>query len=236
MTHPAANAAVLWTGGKDSALALHEARQDGCRVRCLVTFAPPEADFLAHPISFMKLQAEALALPHLLWPVREPFDESYEAGLHWLKAAMGIDTVITGDIAEVAGQPNWIRERSRPVGMNVLTPLWGCDRLGLLQRLLALQFRVIFSCVKTRWLTTQWIGRELDHEVLASLHALGNQSGLDLCGEEGEYHTLVTDAPDFNRRVRLGAFRVRERADLAYLEIERAELADKQCAPMQTCA
>ena len=77
MTSPTTNAAVLWTGGKDSALALHEARQAGCRVRGLVTFAPPEPDFLAHPIAFMKLQAAALALPHWLWPVHEPFHESY---------------------------------------------------------------------------------------------------------------------------------------------------------------
>ena len=210
----AANAAVLWTGGKDSVLALHEAQENGCRVRCLVTFAPPEPDFLAHPVTFMKLQAEALALPHFLWPVHEPFAESYEAGLRWLKETMDIDTVITGDIAEVGGSPNYIRERSRPVGINVMTPLWGRDRLALLQRLLAAGFKVVFSCVKTRWLNVGWIGRELDNETIAALRALREQNGLDLCGEEGEYHTLVTDAPEFKRRLHLGAFRVREREEL----------------------
>lgn len=223
----AANAAVLWTGGKDSVLALHEARQAGHRVCCLVTFAPPETDFLAHPVAFMKLQAEALDLPHFLWPVREPFAESYEAGLRWLKTTMNIGTVITGDIAEVGGSPNWIRERSRPAGMNVLTPLWDRDRLALLQQLLAEKFKVIFSCVKKRWLAAGWIGRELNHETIAELRALREQNGLDLCGEEGEYHTLVTDAPDFRRRLHLGAFRVRERKELAYLEMEPAQLEDK---------
>lgn len=227
MDHATPNAAVLWTGGKDSALALHEARRDGCRVRCLVTFAPPEPDFLAHPLAFMQLQAEALALPHFLWPVREPFHEGYEAGLRWLKEAKGIDTVITGDIAEVGGHPNWIRERSRPVGMRVITPLWGRDRSALLQRLLTLRFNVVFSCVNTRWLAADWVGRELDPSAIAGLGAVHARNGLDLCGEEGEYHTLVTDAPDFNRRLHLVASRVRERDDLAYLEIDRAELADK---------
>lgn len=227
MNHPP-NAAVLWTGGKDSALALHEARLDGCRVRCLATFAPPEPDFLAHPLPFMKLQAEALGLPHFLWQVREPFHESYEAGLRWLKETLGIDTIITGDIAEVGGNPNWIRERSRPVGMRVITPLWGRDRIDLLQRLLAMHFKVVFSCVKTRWLSAQWIGRELDDAAIVDLCSLREQNGLDVCGEEGEYHTLVLDAPQFNRRLRLGAFRVREREDLAYLEIGRAEVAGEQ--------
>jgi diphthine-ammonia ligase len=232
MTTPAANpvaahAAVLWTGGKDSALALHEARRNGCRVRCLVTFAPPEPDFLAHPVSVMKLQAEALGLPHFLWPVRAPFAESYEAGLCGLNETMHIDTVITGDLAEVGGAPNWIRERSRPAGMNVLTPLWGRDRLTLLRQLLAAGFEVIFSCTKTRWLTPAWVGRQLDEPAIAELQALREQNGLDLCGEEGEYHTLVTDTPNFQRRVQFGAVEVRERDALAYLEIDRAELTAK---------
>jgi uncharacterized protein (TIGR00290 family) len=222
------NAAVLWTGGKDSVMALHEARRNGCRVRCLVTFAPPEPDFLAHPIAFMKLQAEALSLPHFLLPVHEPFAESYEAGLHWLKETNGIDTVVTGDIAEVGGSPNWIRERSRPVGMNVITPLWGRDRLTLLQQLLAAEFKVVFSCVKTRWLDAEWIGRELNHKMIAELRALREQNGLDLCGEQGEYHTLVTDAPEFKHGLRLGAFRVHRREELAYLEIEEKKCRIKQ--------
>lgn len=219
---------MLWTGGKDSALALHEAGLNGCRVSCLVTFAPPEGRFLAHPLTFMKLQAEALGLPHFVWPVREPFHESYEAGLRWLMQTMGIDTVITGDIAEVAGDPNWIRERSQAVGMNVLTPLWGRDRAELLHQLLAMQFTSVFSCIKTRWLTAEWIGRELDESAIDNLRLLRKENGLDLCGEEGEYHTLVTDAPEFDRRLHLAAFRVCEREDLAYLEIERAELTDKR--------
>lgn len=218
-----ANAAVLWTGGKDSALALHEAKRRHCQVRCLVTFAPPEPSFLAHPVSFMKLQAEALGLPHWLWPVSEPYAAGYEAGLRWLRDSQGIDTVITGDIAEVGGSPNWIRLRSQPVGMKVLTPLWGRDRLGLLQTLLAEKFRVIFSCVKTRWLDATWVGRELDPAAIAGLRALRELNGLDLCGEEGEYHTLVTDAPGFKHSLPVTGFRVRESAGLAYLEGQTVE-------------
>ena len=62
------NAAMLWTGGKDSSMALYEANQNGYCVRCLVTFAPPEPNFLAHPLSFIKMQAQALALPHYVCP------------------------------------------------------------------------------------------------------------------------------------------------------------------------
>ncbi|HZI30989.1 MAG TPA: diphthine--ammonia ligase [Candidatus Binatia bacterium] len=227
MNASVANAAVLWTGGKDSALALHEAGRNACRARCLLTFAPSAPEFKAHPVAFMKLQAEALNLPHFLWPVREPFAESYEAGLRWLKETMNIDTVITGDIAEVNGSPNWIRERSRPVGMNVMTPLWGRDRLALLEQMLTAGFTTIFSCVKTRWLTSDWVGRELDGQAVNDLRKLREQNGLDLCGEQGEYHTLVMDAPGFKRRLHLNACRIGEDEDLAYLQIDRAELKEK---------
>jgi len=146
--------------------------------------------------------------------------------LRWLKETIGVDTVITGDIAEVAGHPNWIRQRARPVGMRVMTPLWGRERIELLQRLLAMRFKVVFSCIKTRWLTADWVGRELDAAAIERLRLLREKNGLDLCGEEGEYHTIVTDAPGFRRRLRLGAARVREREDLAYLETDGAELTE----------
>jgi len=218
-------AAVLWTGGKDSSLALHEAAREGCDIRCLVTFAPVNPEFLAHPPAFLKLQAESMELPHHLVTVEEPFERSYEAGLRRLREEMGIGTVITGDIAEVGGNPNWVRERSRPVGMRVHTPLWGRDRLALLEELLARGFRVIFSCVDTRRLGAEWVGRELDEAAIAALRGIRERNGLDLCGEEGEYHTLVTDGPAFTRAIRIRSHATRTRGTLAYMEIREMELA-----------
>ncbi|HUZ08331.1 MAG TPA: hypothetical protein VMV89_12710, partial [Candidatus Paceibacterota bacterium] len=176
---------MLWTGGKDCSLAFYEAGRDGYDVRCLVTFAPLSPNFLAHPPDFIKMQAQALALPHYILPISEPFEKSYETALVRLRDEMGICMVITGDIAEVNGSPNWIRERSRPVGMKVHTPLWGRDRLTLLRQQLASGFKVVFSCVNTRWLTAGWVGRELDDAAIADLRSVRDRTGLDLCGEEG---------------------------------------------------
>ena len=201
MVDPMENVAILWTGGKDSSMALYEAGQNGYCVRCLVTFAPPAKDFLAHPLAFIKMQAQALALPHYVLPITAPFKKSYETSLRRLRDEIGIDCVVTGDIAEVNGNPNWIRERSRPVGMSVHTPLWGRDRNTLLRQLLDRGFKALFSCVKTRVLNEKWIGRELNDSTIAKLHVIRKRTGLDLCGEEGEYHTLVVDGPQFKRGV-----------------------------------
>lgn len=169
---------MLWTGGKDCSLALCEAGRDDYDVRCLVTFAPLNPKFLAHPPVFIKMQAQALALPHYILSISEPFEKSYETALCKLRDEMGINTAITGDIAEVGGSPNWIRERSRSVGMNVHTPLWGRDRLALLQQQLANGFKVIVSCVNTRWLAAGWVDRELDESAIADLRRFATGTAL----------------------------------------------------------
>lgn len=219
MSDPLQNAAMLWTGGKDSAMALHEAMGSGYRIRCLVTFAPPNPDFLAHPLGLIKLQAQALALPHHILPITAPFDKSYEAGLRRLRDEMDIGCVVTGDIAEVDGNPNWIRERGRPVGLNVHTPLWGRDRNTLLQQLLDRGFKVRFSCVDTRWLNMDWVGRELDATAIDELRSIREQTGLDLCGEEGEYHTMIVDGPCFKQGIDIRSYSKRVSDSLAYMDI-----------------
>jgi len=219
------NAAMLWTGGKDSCLALFEANRSGYAVRCLVTFAPPEPDFLAHPLAFMTLQAKALGMPHHIMPVREPFENGYENHLRAMRDEMGIESVITGDIAEVNGSPNWMRERSRPVGMEVHTPLWGRDRRRLLEDLLSNRFTVRFSCVKKQWLAESWVGRTLDETAIGELQTVREHTGLDLCGEEGEYHTLVTAGPQFSRAIEVQSYSVRANESLAFMEIHQQRLA-----------
>lgn len=218
------SAAMLWTGGKDSALALYEAGYNGFDVRCLVTFAPPQAKFLAHPLGVIELQAEALSLPHHVLTVCAPFEAGYDAALRRLRDELDIHCVVSGDIAEVAGHPNWIRERCRPLGMQVYTPLWGRDRATLLHRLLELGMKVIFSAVDTRWLDVAWVGRQLDSRALAELKVIRKRNGLDLCGEEGEYHTLVTDGPQFARRIAVRSHTRRVADTLAYMGIRNSEL------------
>ena len=220
------NAAMLWTGGKDSSMALYELDQNGYCVRCLVTFAPPEPNFLAHPLGFIKMQAQALALPHYVLPISAPFEKSYETSLCRLRDELGITCVITGDIAEVNGAPNWIRERSRTVGMNVHTPLWKRDRNVLLGQFLDRGFKARFSCVNKRWLDENWIGRELNTSAIVELATIRERTGLDLCGEEGEYHTLVIDGPRFTRGIDICSYSKRLSGSLVYMEIHKSELFD----------
>ena len=69
---------VSWTGGKDSALALHKAERSGIEIVNLVTFAPKGAEFRSHPLNFLNAQAEALGIPYYILNIEQPYDISYE--------------------------------------------------------------------------------------------------------------------------------------------------------------
>jgi len=221
VTHPAV---VLWTGGKDSSLAFYEAKHLGYEVTGLATFVPQAQEFFAHPVSFMKSQSEAIGLPHHTLEIREPFRASYEKAIHSLKTELGIEAVVTGDIAEVEGHPNWIKECSVSSGVDVLTPLWGMNRVDLMNKLLLHRFQIIFSCVKKPWFTIDWLGRELDEACLGDLRTLSAQTGLDICGEQGEYHTLVLNGPFFQKRIRIEKFSKEMKDSLMYLNIQKVSL------------
>lgn len=214
-------AAALWTGGKDCALALLESRRAGLDISELVTFAPPSPRFLAHPLPFMARQAEALGLPHRVMTVAGDAREGYAAAVAALRRE-GFTTLVTGDIAEVEGRPNWMRAVCRGTGVEVATPLWGRKRDELLARLLDSGVEAVFSLVKRPWFTRAWVGRPIDARAVADLTAL--EPAPDPCGENGEYHSLVLAAPGFRRPLRLGPFSVAESGDMMYLELpSRAE-------------
>jgi uncharacterized protein (TIGR00290 family) len=221
--------AVSWSGGKDSSLALYETERSGYRIDCLVTFAPSRERFLAHPLAFIRLQAQAMGLPHLVITVEEPYEQGYENAISSLKQERGIGALVTGDIGEIVGHPaNWMVDRSARCGINLLRPLWHRDRLELLNRLLSLGFKIIFSCVKRTWFTEEWLGLELSRDSIERLCELSERTGVDMCGEQGEYHALVLDGPRFKKSIKMTSFSKRVDDSMMYISSEDIQLADKK--------
>jgi len=143
-------AAIFWTGGKDSCLALYETRLSGYEIKYLITLVPANPNFLAHPINFMKLQSEALQIPHLIIEITEPFKESYIKAFHNLKEKYFIDTLITGDIDEVEGHSNIVKECAEETNLQPFYPLWKKDRKEIMNKFFEYNFQWIFSCFQ-RW-------------------------------------------------------------------------------------
>ena len=219
--------AILWTGGKDSALALYIAEQLGIEIINLCTFAPKDAKFCSHPLKFMSMQAEALGIPHYILNIEEPYDKSYEDHLTYLRETTDISIIITGDISEIGDYPNWINERCKSINCELFLPLWYSNRLKLLETLLKIKFEIIFSYVKEPWFTKHWVGKKLNRQTINELISLKNKKNLDLCGEQGEYHTLVLDSPNFKKKIEISDYSVTSADSAHYLNLKKFSLQTK---------
>jgi uncharacterized protein (TIGR00290 family) len=199
-----------WSGGKDSAMALHALRAAGdCRVAALLTTITEEYDRISmHGVRrvLLERQAESLGLPlHAVLIPPQCINATYEARMKDALAqyfALGVRRVAFGDI--FLEDLRVYREKNlAQVGMQALFPVWKRDTSELAREVVRLGFRAITVCVDPRVLDASFAGRELDASFFADL-----PPGVDPCGENGEFHTFVFDGPIFRTPV---AFRVGEK-------------------------
>ncbi|MDE0555068.1 MAG: hypothetical protein OXI24_12670 [Candidatus Poribacteria bacterium] len=209
-------AVVLWTGGKDSALAF-QVSLNVYDIRRLVCFVPADnRQFYAHPTQLMKLQARKIGLPIEFMPISEPYASSYHQQIEKIRDS-GIEVLITGDISTVGGMPNWIDGVAAGLA-EVYKPLWELDREAILDELVSKEFKVVCSLAYKKYFQSTIAGRYLDLELISEL----KQLPIDPCGEQGEYHTWVLDAPFFKEPVQLEGVRVVEAVEYCYLTYEKA--------------
>ena len=210
-------AAVLWTGGKDCALAYLKAQQAGYNITRLITFTPKNPDFKAHPIHLIEKQVASIGIIHQFIIVEAPLKESYENAIQSLKDNDGIHILVTGDIDEVDGHSNWIEECSKKSRMRVFNPLWKKDRKFLLEELINNHFTFIFSLVKKEFFEKKWVGKQLNSTTISDLQKLN----IDICGENGEYHTMVLNAPFFKHPVKVDTSKIEENEHFYYIKTTR---------------
>ncbi len=192
-----------WSGGKDSAMALHALRaSDDCRIAALLTTITEEYDRISmHGVrrALVERQAESLGLP--LHPVLIPpqcINATYEERMKEALAQHfehGVRRVAFGDI--FLEDLRAYREKNLAlVGMQALFPIWKRDTRELAREFVQMGFRAIAVCVDPRVLDASFAGRELDESFFAEL-----PPGVDPCGENGEFHTFVFDGPVFNKPI-----------------------------------
>lgn len=227
-------AIVLWSGGKDCNLALQLAKNEGYEITALVTFYSKSTEFRAHPKEWMDLQSKSMGITHILLEIEEPFVENYELQLRKLKDQLGITMAVSGDISEVHGSSNWISERAQAIGMKVFLPLWHKDREEVMELLLKFSFEVVLTMVKNPWLNEEFAGRRIDHQLLREFKILGAENGLDLCGEQGEYHTMVLNGPAYRSPISLNNYSITQHEEMVHLsEIELSLNGDYQVPALE---
>ncbi|HVA95245.1 MAG TPA: ATP-binding protein [Candidatus Dormibacteraeota bacterium] len=199
-----------WSGGKDSAMALHALQSaDEFRVTSLLTTVTEQYDRISmHGVrrALLERQAESLGLPlHAVLIPPQCVNTIYEERMRealTLHLARNTRKVAFGDI--FLEDLRVYRERNLAgLGMDALFPIWKRDTRKLAGHFLRMGFRAITACVDPRVLDASFAGRLLDASFFADLPA-----GADPCGENGEFHTFVFDGPGFKTPI---GFRVGEK-------------------------
>jgi predicted ATP pyrophosphatase (TIGR00289 family) len=220
--------AALVTGGKDSALALCKAMNEGHSVAYLVTMIPKRQDswmFHYPNIHLSNLFAEAVGIPH----VKAETSGEKEAELEDLKktlAHLDIEGVISGAIASQY-QKNRIDKICKELGLKSITPLWHQNPKELLEELLALKTETIIVGVYAHGFTQEWIGRKIDRATINALEELNRKYQVSLVGEGGEYETLVLDAPFFKKKIKLVEMEKVWEKESGCLQVRKAVLVAK---------
>lgn len=193
-------AAIFWSGGKDSALALGQILHQGeYQMRYLVvTINEPLGRVSMHGVrvELIEQQAAAIGIPIKWMPLPAATDyTAYETALTELFEKLkgeGIYHVAYGDIF-LEDLRQYRDKHLQQAGMVGLYPLWKQDTLQLAQRVHSIGIKTILVCVDGSKLPPDFAGRLLDNALLAEL-----PQTVDPCGENGEFHTWVFDAPYFN--------------------------------------
>ena len=195
---------VSWSGGKDGYLALQRAVARGGRLAALLTMTEPDgrrSKSHALPLSLVRRQAAALGVPLV---VRGASWDDYEAafldGLAELRGRLDLDLGVFGDI-DLQPHRDWVERVCAEAGLEAVLPLWLEPRRRLLAELFAAGVSATVVVVNGDRLDARFLGRRLDPGLVDELEA----AGVDACGEEGEFHTVVTDAPLFSSPVALPA-------------------------------
>jgi uncharacterized protein (TIGR00290 family) len=216
---------MSWSSGKDSAFALEAARAEGVEVTRLLVTMNGEADRVAmHAVRrlLVEAQAEQLGIPLHAVDLPSPCpNDVYEAKMTAALAAAGADRateVVFGDLfledvrayREAAMEPTTLRPRF---------PLWGRPTAALAREMVDRGVRAVLTCVDPRQLAPEFAGRAFDHDLLDELPA-----GVDPCGERGEFHTFVWDAPGFSSPIDVAVTDVVERDGFVFADVVPAEV------------
>lgn len=196
-------ALFCWSGGKDSAHALYEVRRNKEYeiVALLVTVNEDYDRVSMHGVRriLIEQQVRSIGLPiEEVFVPKSSTNEEYESRMgqtlkRWQRD--GVNTAVFGDIF-LEDLRKYREANLAQIGMKAVFPLWGRDTGELFKSFITLGFKAVVTCVDTKALDKRFIGRTLDEEFLAEL-----PSGVDPCGENGEFHSFVYDGPIFQQPI-----------------------------------
>ncbi|MBO9128110.1 diphthine--ammonia ligase [Bacillus sp. 165] len=200
--------AVAFSGGKDSVMMLHRLMEENqYEIACLITtVTDADQKTTSHKVdtSLLELQAQSIGIPLRKMVMSSftaaEFEEKYGELMTQLKQE-GITKIAYGDLF-LEDVKEYKEELFARHGFSLILPLWKENSKELAESLVSLGYKAMTVCVDTAQLSDSFLGRLLTQEFFEAL-----PPKVDVCGENGEYHSFVYDGPIFSFPVQ---FKVQE--------------------------
>ena len=225
------NVAVLFSGGKDSTMALYNALKSGEDVKYLLSMkSNNDESYMFHVpnIHITDLLSQALDIPLITAQtdgVKEEELEELKLAFEKLKT-LGVEGIYTGALYSVY-QKSRIEKLADEVGLKVISPYWHVNELEYMREIVSLGFKVIISGVFAYGLDESWLGRKIDNQAIDELVKINEKVGINLAFEGGEAETLAIDGPIFKKRINILKDKKEWHLDSGLYIIEEANLEEK---------
>ena len=208
-----------WSGGKDSCFACYKALQAGYKVTHLVNFISKEYKRVSfHGIDgrLIKAQSELARIP--LYQ-KETTPDNYESEFKDAVRSLehyGIKGMVFGDLY-LEEHRQWVERVCKELGIEAVEPLWERNTEELMQDIIDNGFQAVVVSGQEKFIDRELIGRTINKDFLEYLKA---KPDVDICGENGEYHTFVVSGPLFRGRIEITEEEVIRRNGYWFLDIK----------------
>ena len=223
--------AVLFSGGKDSTMAVYAALDAKEDVKYLLSMkSRNDESYMFHVpnIHITDLLAEALDIPIMSVEtdgIKEEELEDLKTAFKNLKD-LGVEAIYTGALYSVY-QKSRIEKLGSEVGLEIISPYWHVDELEYMRKIVALGFKIMICGVAAWGLDESWLGRIIDDETIDELVKLNEKYHVDIAFEGGEAETLAIDGPIFKKRLEILKYKKEWHLDSGVYIIEDATLHEK---------
>ncbi|WP_458456852.1 diphthine--ammonia ligase [Methanobrevibacter sp.] len=224
--------AILFSGGKDSTMALYNALQSNENVRFLLSMkSKNDESYMFHVpnIHLTDLLSEALDIPILSVEtngVKEEELKDLKEAFIELKNS-GVEAIYTGALYSVY-QKSRIEKLADEVGLKSISPYWHVDELEYMRNIVSLGFKIVICGVAAWGLDESWLGRIIDDDVIDELVKLNEKYQVNIAFEGGEAETLAIDGPIFKKRIQILKYEKKWDVDSGVFIIEDAVLEEKK--------
>ena len=216
---------VSWSGGKDSCLACYKAIKMGYKVSYLLNTISNEykrVRFHGIKDTLIQKQAHAIDIPLLqIETTADSYEQEFREAVRGV-IPEGIEGMVFGDI--FLHMREFADKICQELCIQAIEPLCGYNPEEILLDFINSGFEAVIVATQANLLGKEWLGRKLDKSFLEYIKCLKN---VDVCGENGEFHSIVIDGPIFKQRIDIIKSHKILREGYWFLDIQEYQLIPK---------